>query len=1359
MDKNPSTILIIDDEPAMREALGELLAEEGYYLSFAQSGEEGLAKAAETVPDLILLDVVMPDLDGFAVCRKLRADELLAEVPIIITTSLADRDSRLRGFAAGADDYVTKPVDEPELLARVRTTTRLNRYRRLLEEQIGREMAEEALDISETRYHSLFGSVPVGLYRSTPDGQILEANPTLVEMLDYPDLETLLATKTTDGYIDLQDRRRWQAMIQQKGIVLGFETQWRRYDGTTIWVRENSRVVRDEKGQVLYYEGAVEDITERKRAEEALQKREAHQALVLGSLPMAFYTAQPFGDYGGTWVSDQIEQIVGFPTEQFLEDTHLWAARLHPEDRDRAFDAFGKLPDTETLEIEYRWQAADGKYVWLLDHAVLVRDGDGKPQEIIGTWLDITERKQAEEALQDSLQKAAHGQALLLALSKAAQTVQRARSPQEVYQTIGEEIAKLGYRATIFDLTEDEKYLTVGHMTFESKLVKAAEKLVGLSSQDYRVRLTPGGFYEHLISEGEPVFSDPGGAPLAEALPKAARPLADKLAGLLGIHQSIYVPLKIGDRTPALLVVRGADLAEGDIPAMTAFANQAAIAVTNAQLYQAANQERDKAQQYLDIAGVMLVAIDAEGKITLINRKGCEILGCEEDKILGQNWFDSCLPSEINDSVKSVFDQLIAGEVEPVEYYENPVVTKSGEERLIAWHNTVLRDEAGNIAGTLSSGEDITERAQAEEALRESEENYRSVVDNANVGIVVIQEGKQVFYNPRHIELLGYSDKEFKQVDLATLIHPDERELALNRIRRRLTGDETDPEGLEIRLITKSGETRWVQATSSVISWEGKPAIQAFIADITKRIRSEQERTQAEEALRQSEETARALLNATNDLAILIAPGGAILASNEMVARAAGIDVDEMIGASIEDFLSPDLLEIGTARANQVQSSGEAIRFQAEREGATLDISIYPVFDAQGELARFAVFARDITEQIKTRQAIEQRSRELAALNEIGQAVISTLDLQEMLTLIAEHTNQLMGMAATSIVLREEADDGLYFAAASGEGADAIVGQRLAIDQGIAGWVIQHGKPVLIPDVSKDARWYGSLDAQTGFSTRSLLCVPLKSKERTIGALEALNKPDGFTQADLHLLSTLAAPVATAIENARLFKEVRVGREQLQSLSRRLVEMQEAERAHVARELHDETGQALSGMLLSLSLLEQEADQPKAVKDRTSELLVLVDDMLENLHRLAMNLRPATLDHLGLLPTLEQYVETFEEQYNIETQFEIVGLGSDRLPPEMETALYRIVQESLTNVARHAQATRVDVLVARRDDQVVTIVEDNGSGFDPESAMQTSRLGLLGMRERAEMLNGRLVIESVPGSGTTVLVEVPYQIA
>lgn len=146
VDENfTSTILIVDDEPAIRVGLEELLTAEGYTVACASTGAEAMTKAAELTPDLIMLDVMMPDMDGFAVCRRLRADALLAEAPIIMVTALADRDSRLRGFEAGADDYISKPIDIHELLARVRTTTRLNRYRRLLTEQTRRRQAEETL--------------------------------------------------------------------------------------------------------------------------------------------------------------------------------------------------------------------------------------------------------------------------------------------------------------------------------------------------------------------------------------------------------------------------------------------------------------------------------------------------------------------------------------------------------------------------------------------------------------------------------------------------------------------------------------------------------------------------------------------------------------------------------------------------------------------------------------------------------------------------------------------------------------------------------------------------------------------------------------------------------------------------------------------------------------------------------------------------------------------------------------------------------------------------------------------------------------------------------------------------------------
>jgi signal transduction histidine kinase len=391
-------------------------------------------------------------------------------------------------------------------------------------------------------------------------------------------------------------------------------------------------------------------------------------------------------------------------------------------------------------------------------------------------------------------------------------------------------------------------------------------------------------------------------------------------------------------------------------------------------------------------------------------------------------------------------------------------------------------------------------------------------------------------------------------------------------------------------------------------------------------------------------------------------------------------------------------------------------------------------------------------------RALEKRHLEtrLEALSEIGHAITSTLDLHETLTLIASHTVQLLNVEASSLLLCDEGRGDLWFAAGSGGSTESMIGKRLEMGQGIAGWVAQHGEQALVPDVSQDSRWFSGFDEESSFISHSVLCVPLQSKGRIIGALEAINKRgEPFNEEDVRLLSALAAPAATAIENAQLFDQVRISREQLQALSRRLVEVQEAERAHVARELHDETGQALSAMLLNLGLLEQEAGQPEAVTRRVLELEVLADEMLENLHRLAMNLRPATLDHLGLVAALEQYIKTFERQHSITAQIETTGLGNERLPPEIETTFYRIVQESLTNVARHARASHVDVLVERHGDRVRVIVEDDGVGFDPEATIQSSRMGLIGVRERAEMLGGILEIESTPGTGTTVFVEVP----
>jgi signal transduction histidine kinase len=261
--------------------------------------------------------------------------------------------------------------------------------------------------------------------------------------------------------------------------------------------------------------------------------------------------------------------------------------------------------------------------------------------------------------------------------------------------------------------------------------------------------------------------------------------------------------------------------------------------------------------------------------------------------------------------------------------------------------------------------------------------------------------------------------------------------------------------------------------------------------------------------------------------------------------------------------------------------------------------------------------------------------------------------------------------------------------------------------------------------------------------------------EAVVGLIVLLSDKVGyFSQEMTSLLEASAAHVVLAINNARLYEDVRTGQERMQALSHRLVEVQESERRYVARELHDEASQALTSLMVGLKLLERDADQPEAILSGTAQLKRTLEVVMEEIHRLAIDLRPASLDHLGLISALRQYAESANQKYGIPVQFESVGIDQ-RLDSSLETALYRITQEALINSIRHANATRVDILLEQRGEKLVLIIEDDGVGFDPDEAMHSGRLGMVGMRERAEMVGGELVIESSQGVGTAVCVEVP----
>ncbi|NQS91735.1 MAG: MASE1 domain-containing protein [Chloroflexi bacterium] len=268
--------------------------------------------------------------------------------------------------------------------------------------------------------------------------------------------------------------------------------------------------------------------------------------------------------------------------------------------------------------------------------------------------------------------------------------------------------------------------------------------------------------------------------------------------------------------------------------------------------------------------------------------------------------------------------------------------------------------------------------------------------------------------------------------------------------------------------------------------------------------------------------------------------------------------------------------------------------------------------------------------------------------------------------------------------------------------------------------------------------------------------TPLIFSDEIIGVLKVLSGDREFFSTErLPLIQSFANLAAVAIQNTWLLDEVQSSNKQLHALSQRLLQAQEDERLHLSREIHDESGQLLAALSVQLGLLEREAGHHEVVSQSMDDLKRTAGELQDKLHQMAVDLRPASLDHLGLVTALSQYMEEFSRQYNLVAEFDAVGMEGQRLPGEVETAIYRIVQESLTNVVLHAEAHRVDVLLNLRDDLLIAIIEDDGVGFRPTSPTLDSQLGLFGMRERVEMLGGKMVIESAPGKGTTISVEVP----
>jgi signal transduction histidine kinase len=481
-------------------------------------------------------------------------------------------------------------------------------------------------------------------------------------------------------------------------------------------------------------------------------------------------------------------------------------------------------------------------------------------------------------------------------------------------------------------------------------------------------------------------------------------------------------------------------------------------------------------------------------------------------------------------------------------------------------------------------------------------------------------------------------------------------------------------------------------------------------------------------------------------LVVLIVSAGAVLFTTNGIVR----PIRE-ISRSCERIAAGDYSEpvqaSGFAETNTLANSFEQMRtalieYRSQTEAARANLE-NKVAERTAELVQY-------------RDYLVRANRNLNELNGMAALLIHSLDLSETLTMAIDRILKILQAEAGGIYLLDEQESALVLVAHKGLPQAALPAISLLACQDRAG--IRPFTTKEFDESSCHAACKGHLSQ--GLPGFELVYVPLRAKEAFAGSLFVGSEHlEQFTDEQMTLLDAIGWQIAMAVRNARLYQAVQLKEKEQAAILHLAIGAQEEERKRVARELHDETSQALAAMLLGLDTLEVALkNRPDEAAAMQASIKEIARQMLEDIRRITTDLRPSLLDDMGLIPAISWYGDQRLKPLGISLELEKDGIDG-RLPVDMEVALFRIVQEAFTNVIRHAHASRVELQFEHREHDLIVRVSDDGCGFETHSRQSKDisrrRLGLHGMRERAEILGGHFTLQSAPGEGTQITVCIP----
>jgi len=771
-----------------------------------------------------------------------------------------------------------------------------------------RRRAEAAIKESEEKYRTVFDQARDTIYISNPQGRILDLNRAGLAFLGGPgkdpgkiDLEEV--------YEEPGRRARELERLERDGSILDSEIRLRRHDGQVRTCLDSATVWRDRLGKTIGYIGSVRDITEAKEAEKALQESQRRLATLMSNLPGMAYRCRNDRDWTMEFCSEGCLELTGYRTEDLVNNRKLSYARIiHPADLSRVVEEVEKALSQGThFQIQYRITTAQGEEKWVWEQGLGVETPGGKVETLEGFITDITERRRAEAALarREERYRLLVENAPLGVLAIDGRGVITEANPV-LLEILGSPSAEATKKINIFDyqplieagITQDFKTCLEEGRTITGEhpyTTKWGKKVV------LRYHLNPIIEGDGSVAGVQAVLEDFSKIRETEQAlresERRSRLLFSNMNSGLAFHQIVtdekgqpvdYIFLEVNEAFEGMTGLKAEEIigrrateihgprrdfefdwiaAYGTValegknlrferyspvfnrwlsisaysPAPGFFATVSEDITERKEAEEGLQASEEKYRTVFDQARDIVYLTTPEGRFVDLNQAGLDFFGCTREEL------DKLRVEELYADSRDRQGELETLETNGfVKDYEIRLRRSDGRARYCLDTASIWKDEKGGIIGYVGSIRDITERKLSDEALRISEERYRLLVENAHEAIVVVQDNRLRFFNRKMLEVTGYRPEELVALTLPQLIHPEDQGDIAERQKKRLAGEDF-PRGRPVRILDRRGGERWVEISSVLIDWEERPAILAFLTDVT-------ERRQAEEALRLSEE-------------------------------------------------------------------------------------------------------------------------------------------------------------------------------------------------------------------------------------------------------------------------------------------------------------------------------------------------------------------------------------------------------------------------------------------------------------------------------------------------------------------------